>query len=527
MDARLHRGNISQWWNAVGGPREVLHVAWPMMMSTGLFSLTLFVDRTLLYYYSDEAAAGAMGAGTIFWAFTCVPVTLFGYTSTFVAQYVGVGRADRAMRVVIQGFLLALLSGPLVVSCAWCSHWFFAAFHGSQLADTETQYFQSIALGAWATILSAPLAGLFNGTGRTRVLLGIDIVVTALNIALDFLLIFGLFGFPRMGIVGAGLATSISLVTKLVLMLVAAGTLRWDRASGAAVDRRATSNGGLNKTSKCGPMALATGSENTGNLSPCSREEPAASAMPLTASSGAANGVTLFSEPLRLEFRLATRLLYFGWPAAISSLAESVSFSIIMMLVGQLGARAMAATTLGLNVNLIAFIPMFGLGMAVGVLVGQRLTAKEPEIARRSVRSGLCIGGFYSGCFAVAYGIFPDWVLAIYSFGGDPDRFADLRPDVLPILWFIAAYCVFDAFQIVFVGALKGAGDTNYVLIVNVLSGVITVSLGKILGDIFNGGLLWWWGVITIWVLSMAVLFAIRYLHGGWMKKRVIEPELL
>jgi len=451
-----------------------------MMLSTGLFSLTLFVDRTLLYQYSDQAAAGAMGAGTIFWAVTCVPVSLFGFTSAFVAQYVGVSRADRAIRVVIQGFLLALASGPLVLAFTWGSRWFFAAFHDAELVEMETQYFHWISIGAWATILSAPLSGLFNGTGRTRVLLGIDIIVTAMNAALDYLLIFGLLGFPRMGIIGAGLATSISLVTKLGLMLVAAGFLRWDQASGAAVDRSSTSN-----------------------------------------------GIGLFSAPWKVELGLISRLLFYGWPAAISSLAEAASFSIIMIKVGQLGAKAMAATTLALNVNLLAFIPMLGLGMAVGVVVGQRLAGGEPETARRSVRSGLWIAIAYSACFAIAYGIFPDQVLSIYGFGNDPERFAEMRPLVLPILWFIAAYCIFDAIQIVFVGALKGAGDTTYVLAGNVLCGVVIVTLGTIIGDRIGGGLLWWWGVITVWVLSLAVIFAIRYLHGGWIEKRVIEPELL
>jgi MATE family multidrug resistance protein len=208
-------------------------------------------------------------------------------------------------------------------------------------------------------------------------------------------------------------------------------------------------------------------------------------------------------------------------------LAEAASFSIIMMMVGQLGETAMAATTLALNVNLLAFIPMFGLGMAVGVVVGQRLAEGKPQTAQRSVRSGLWIAVAYSSCFAIAYGIFPDQILAIYGIGNDPVRFAEMRPIVKPILWFIAVYCVFDAIQIVFVGALKGAGDTTYVLIGNVISGVVIVSLGILIGEWIGGGLLWWWGVITVWVLSLAVVFSFRYLHGGWMEKRVIEPELL
>ena len=281
---------MATWWQAAGGPREVLRLAWPMMLSTGLFSLTLFVDRLLLYAYSDEAAAGAMGAGTIFWAMTCAPVALFGFTSTFVAQYVGVKRIDRAMRVVIQGFMLAVLTGPLLLGLSWASRWLFFGDHEPALVEMETRYFHWIAVGAWATVLSAPLSGLFNGTGRTGVLLAIDALVTAINAILDYLLIFGIGVFPEMGIVGAGLATSIALVVKLVLMIVAAARIRWD--------------------------SHANSSDAVGLAS---------------------SGLGLFSQAWKIEMGLIRRLLYYGWPAAVSSLAEAISFSIIINKVGEIG----------------------------------------------------------------------------------------------------------------------------------------------------------------------------------------------
>ncbi|MFM8397985.1 MAG: MATE family efflux transporter, partial [Pirellula sp.] len=80
--------------------KELLKTAWPLMLSTGLFSITLFVDRLFLFQYSDAAAAAAMSAGTLFWSVTCLPAGICGYTSTFVAQYLGVGRVDRALHVV-------------------------------------------------------------------------------------------------------------------------------------------------------------------------------------------------------------------------------------------------------------------------------------------------------------------------------------------------------------------------------------------------------------------------------------------
>jgi MATE family multidrug resistance protein len=201
---------------------------------------------------------------------------------------------------------------------------------------------------------------------------------------------------------------------------------------------------------------------------------------------------------------------------------------IIMMIVGQLGEQAAAATTLALGVNIIAFIPLVGLGTAVGVLVGKYLVTEERERARRIVFSGLLIGIAYSLIYVVLYGGFPDLAMTIYTYDVDPVRFEEMRPILRPLLYFIAGYCVFDAFQIVYVGALKGAGDTYFVLGGHIVAGASTV-IGALIVRYLTGwnSLYYWWGVITVWVILLAVIFTARYLQGGWQNKRVIDPTLM
>ena len=137
------------------------------MLSTGLFSITLFVDRLFLFQYSDAAAAAAMSAGTLFWSVTCLPAGICGYTSTFVAQYLGVRRVDRALNVVWQGSLLALGLVPILVILGLISYRLFIAFgHSKELAQFEYEFFLGLVPGACATILSSALVGLFAGSGR-------------------------------------------------------------------------------------------------------------------------------------------------------------------------------------------------------------------------------------------------------------------------------------------------------------------------------------------------------------------------
>jgi MATE family multidrug resistance protein len=87
---------------------------------------------------------------------------------------------------------------------------------------------------------------------------------------------------------------------------------------------------------------------------------------------------------------------------------------------------------------------------------------------------------------------------------------------------------VFDAFQVIFAGVLKGAGDTMMVLLGHAVAGIGTVGLA-VLGHVLLGwdGLYYWWSVISIWVIVLAIFFTTRYLQGGWKQKRVIEPDLI
>lgn len=460
---------------------EVLSTAWPLMLATGLFSVTLFVDRMLLFRFSASSAAAAMGAGTMLWTISCLPMGLCGYTNTFVAQYLSAKRPTRALQVVWQGILLALCFGPLLIVIGFYAETLFSAMgHSKNLARQEAEFFVWLIPGTWATIIASALVGLFTGSNRSMILLYTDMIVTVVNATLDFILIFGLLGCPRLGVRGAAIASSIALILKLIILAYVA---RKDfqlknKVAGVYVD----------------PETLGSNREG-------------------------------LAELLKWDFPLMKRLIHFGWPAGVSVVAEAVCFTSIMMIVGRLGDEQADATTLALGVNLLAFIPLVGLGTGVGVLVAKYLVREQVEIAKRMVFSGLLIGIAYSMIFVVLYGGFPDWIMQVYAVDTDPERFEAMRPILRPLLYFIAGYCVFDAFQTVFVGALKGAGDTRFVLGGHIFAGTTTV-IGGILVNRWTGldGLYYWWSVIAVWVVMLAIIFTLRYLHGGWQTKRVIEP---
>src|SRR5204862_746098 len=91
----------------------------------------------------------------------------------------------------------------------------------------------------------------------------------------------------------------------------------------------------------------------------------------------------------RYEAPLFRRLMRYGGPAGLQVLLDVFVFNLFTQLVGRLGPAAMGATTLTIRLNMVAFLPMMGLGQAVSILVGQPLGGDRPDLAEKSVYTGL------------------------------------------------------------------------------------------------------------------------------------------
>src|SRR5262249_58708138 len=91
----------------------------------------------------------------------------------------------------------------------------------------------------------------------------------------------------------------------------------------------------------------------------------------------------------RLERELFGRLMKYGGPAGAQVFLDVLVFNVFVQLVGRLGEAEMGATTLTVRLNMIAFLPLMGLGQAVCILVGQRLGANRPELAEKATYVGL------------------------------------------------------------------------------------------------------------------------------------------
>jgi MATE family multidrug resistance protein len=317
-------------------------------------------------------------------------------------------------------------------------------------------------------VIAGAQASFYTGRGLTMTVMLVNLGGSVINIVFDYAMIFGRFGFPEMGIAGAALATALAN-----WFTVAAFWLLMRRKR----DRQ-----------------------------------------------------TFGLDDNHFDGALFRRLLRFGLPSGLPQLVESAAFSLLIQYVAAIGLTAGAATTLAFNVNAVAFVPMIGVSIAVSTLVGQRLGENRPDLAARATWTGLTMGLVYTGVFAVLYLAVPDFFLLAHAAGADPREFRVVRDVTVVLLRFVALYCFFDAMQVVFVGALKGAGDTRFILINATLISAASLGVGHFAQSYFRWNetgwaLYGWWWIMTGWIFVLGMTYLARFQLGRWRTMRVIEGK--
>lgn len=459
---------LKAWWSAPSGYRQVLAIAGPLVLSTSSMTIQQFVDRMFLAWYSPDALAASLPAGILVFTAICFFIGTASFVNTFVAQYVGSGQPERAASATWQAIYFSIAAGILVLSLVpWSARIFAIAGHEPALQKLEADYFAICISGGVFAITTSAISSFFTGLGRTHIVMWANVGATLLNIVLDYALIFGNYGFPEMGIRGAAYATvAASIFTTVVFFAV------------------------------------------------------------------------FFSQSYRREFHttqsfrpdleLFWRLMRYGVPNGVHFFLDLSAFTLFIFLVGRLGALELAASSLAFQVNMVAFLPMIGFSIATATLVGQRLGENRPLLAIRSVWASLHLTTLYMSTIALAYVLFPNVFLVPFGVKADPAEFEPVRQIAVILLRFIALYSLFDAMNLIFSSALKGAGDTLFVMFMSTSLGfTIMVIPTWFVCQPGGSGLYAAWFFLTLFVVLMALCFLLRFLKGPWREMRVIQMPVI
>ncbi len=175
--------------------------------------------------------------------------------------------------------------------------------------------------------------------------------------------------------------------------------------------------------------------------------------------------------------------------------------------------------------NTLAFMPVYGIGIATTTLVGQRVGQKQPHLAARGVWAAFALASTYTLAVSAIYALAPGLLLLAHGANVDPEEFAALRDLTGILLRYVAFYCLFDAMVVVFSSAIKGAGDTRFVLRTTLCMSPLPV-LATLMGvELFGLGLYWSWAAITTWLCVLGLIYIVRFRQGKWRTMRVIEHD--
>ncbi|NNC99116.1 MAG: MATE family efflux transporter, partial [Gammaproteobacteria bacterium] len=188
--------------------RTLLAISFPMIISQGAFAIMIFTDRYFMSMISPTHLAASLGGGVASYFCLSLFIGVLSYTTALVAQSFGAGKLGNCSRALTQSIIMALCSTPLLVLITVAVSYLFAAIgHDPRQVELEEIYFKVLMLGALITLMKVCLGSYFSGIGRTRNVMIADGLGVLLNIPLSYALVFGRFGLPEMGIVGAGIGT--------------------------------------------------------------------------------------------------------------------------------------------------------------------------------------------------------------------------------------------------------------------------------------------------------------------------------
>lgn len=451
-------------WKSPNGYKELLTIAFPLILSSASWSIMHFIDRLFLSWYSAESIAAAMPAGILNFTLMSLFIGAAAYVTTFVAQYTGADQKLEIGTYLWQGIYLSLAGTALISLCIPLAPYLFSFFgHDKAIAADEVLYFQALCLGAFPCIVNSALSSFYSGRGSTMPIMLVNVMMSVINIILDYIMIFGRFGCPEMGIWGAGIATTISAYAGMAVYIVLIFRPKYEK---------------------------------------------------------------LFGVFSRFQFKAKAfwRLLSYGIPSGFQLFMDVAGFTAFIILVGRLGKEALGASNIAFSINTLAFMPMVGLGTAVSVLVGQAMGRQVIKDAQTVTFSGFQLALFYMTSISILYTFTPG--IFLNPFVKNTAESAGLIGIAIILLRFIALYSVFDSFGVIFGSALKGAGDTRFIMVINILySFCFLIIPTYVMIVVLKWNIYFAWLAAAVYVSMLALTFFVRFQAGQWKKMTIIERD--
>ncbi|WP_193369956.1 MATE family efflux transporter [Pelagibius marinus] len=348
----------------------------------------------------EELAAGALGMNIF------IPLFLFGLgiatvVAPMTAQALGARDFRGVRRTVRQGFWLTLLFGAIFTAIIFNGRWVLLAFgQEPAIALLAEDYLQAVAWSLLPSLWFVVLRSFVTAHSRPRSVLVITLVAVGVNAISNYGLMFGHFGLPRWGLMGAGVTSSIVQALSFLALL---GYVRWDRRF-----RR----------------------------------------------------YAILLRFWRPDWGRFFELFRIGVPIGLTIVAEAGLFSAAAFLMGLISTEALAAHAIALQCAAVAFMVPLGLGQAAVVRVGLAAGARDHDGVTRAGWAALIAGSLFMACSALVFWFAGQFLVGLFLDLAAPEN-AEVVELAVAFLVIAALFQLVDGGQVIGVHALRGLSDTT------------------------------------------------------------------
>ena len=354
-------------------------------------------------------------------------------------------------------FALILLAKPLM----------YMMNQPQEVVVLALPYLDIIAISLVPLIIFQALKQFSDGMSLTKYPMYDTIIANVINVFFNYVLIFGVWGFPKMGVVGAGIGTLIARFVMIILMWYFLNRLEKTKAY--------------------------------------------------------VKDLKLFV----LEHSMLKKINSLGLPSALQMFFEVGLFTAAIWLSGTLGKNPQAANQIALNLSSMTFMIATGLSVTAMIRVGNQKGLKRPVELRRIATSIFIMGLALAILFALIFLIFNNVLPTFYLDLNDLTHIADNQNVVeiaSSLLIISALFQISDSTQVVFLGALRGLQDVKIPTLITFFAyWIIGFPVSYFLGDASK------YGSSGIWIGLLAGLTAssiFLYIRFNYLSKQLIAKEL-
>ena len=338
--------------------RPTLTLALPLVLAEiGWMSMGI-VDTVMVGHLPNSAQAiGAVSiSSNLFNVLAFFGGGLLIGLDTLVAQAFGAGQREDCHRSLLNGIYLSIAMTPFLMAPVW---FFGPLLHGLRVDPVvgvlAIPYMKALAVGLFPLLLYFAVRRCLQAMNMVKPVAFALVSANLINLLFNWILIYGKWGAPVMGVVGSGWSTALA---RAYMALVLVGYLLW-------YDRR--------------------------------------------------HRTELLKTPVDIDLSRIRQLIALGLPAAVQITLEISVFALTTALIGRLGAVALASHQIALNTVALTYMVPLGVSSAAAVRVGQAIGRKDPISAGDAGGTAIFLGTAFMAVAGIALLVFPRWIALVYT----------------------------------------------------------------------------------------------------------------